>query len=359
MVYTSDLRAKHILRDLHEEILNELRNINLDNNVFLRIFDDPQEDDKLWNNGGLTFIDPDTQKTLGSNDAGWYVSNSNSLEPLVIVEATFGTERGQFGDGQFNRFSHPLAVAKIGYIGVMLIPFKGESYSKSDGIVGKNTSFASMKYAYLSKTIVKAALGVSTREKGEYLIIDFYDLFSLKKLVIEKVKQKFGFENNLKQTIDEIKKKMINYASNGIEPRSKIESLYHSSGKKIINSFGYIFTQNFEALTTSSKRDGHGLLGKILSLPYFWPNENMYAIFLRLDDSVIQKLKKRNGKEVSYIFNNPKMNVISRDQLEFSDKNLEKELIKIEGINLFQNRQSKIIKEIRDQLRTGKIKIKN
>ena len=161
MVYNSDLRGKHILRDLHDVILQELEE-DLSDKVFLRIFDDSQEDDKSWEKGGLTFVDPDSGKSLGSNDAGWYVLDDKP-EPLVIVEATFGTERGQFGDGQFNRFSHPLAVARLGYVGVMLIPFKGESYSKEGGISGKDTEFASMKYAYLSKTMTKTALGVSKK----------------------------------------------------------------------------------------------------------------------------------------------------------------------------------------------------
>lgn len=358
MVYTSDLRGKHILRDLHEEILKELEKVKLDNRVFLRIFDDSQEDDKSWNDGGLTFVDPDSGKTLGSNDAGWGILKGKKIKPLVIVEATFGTERGQFGDGQFNRFSHPLAVAKMGYIGIMLIPFKGESYSKKDGVVGSNTDFAAMKYAYLSKTIVKTALGVSEREKGEYLIIDFYDLHTLKKLIVEKAKEKFGLKNNLEDIIKEIKDKMTKYASDGQEPRSKIDSLFDSNGNKIPKTFGYIFTQNFVALTTSEKRDGHGLLGKILSLPYYWPNETFYPIFLRLDNAAIKKLKEKRGKEISFIFNNPKINVISRDQLEFDDKSLEKKLKDIEEINLFQNRKSELIKEIREQIKIGKIRIK-
>lgn len=59
MVYTSDLRGKHLLRDLHEEVLLELEKDNVRDSVFLRIFDDPQEDDKAWKEGGLTFVDPD------------------------------------------------------------------------------------------------------------------------------------------------------------------------------------------------------------------------------------------------------------------------------------------------------------
>lgn len=359
MVYTSDLRGKHLLRDLHEEVLLELEKDNVRDSVFLRIFDDPQEDDKAWKEGGLTFVDPDSGKTLGSNDAGWYVLKADRPEPIVITEATFGTERGQFGDGQFNRFSHPLAVAKIGHIGIMLIPFVGESYSKKDGVAGKNTEFASMKYAYLNKTMVKAALGVSEREKGEYLIIDFYDLGLLKKLIVEKTKELNGHENELSKILEIVKEKMKDYASGGKESRNKIDLLFGSDGKKMQKSFGYIFTQNFAALTTSEKRDGHGLLGKILVLPYIWPKETMHAIFLRLDNTAIKKLKERNGKEISFIFKNPKINVISRDQLEFDDKKLELDLKKIEDVNLFKNRRNDLIKEIRDQIKIGKIRIKN
>ena len=44
--------------------------------------------------------------------------------------------------------------------------------------------------------MTKTALGASEKEKGEYLIIDFYDLDSLKKLVVEKTKERFGLQNN-------------------------------------------------------------------------------------------------------------------------------------------------------------------
>ena len=69
-------------------------------------------------------------------------------------------------------------------------------------------------------------------------------------------------------------------------------------------------------------------------------------------------MKERQGKEISYIFKNSKINVVSRDQLEFDDKSLETELKSIEGVNLFQNRKTELIKEIRNQLRLGKIRIK-
>jgi len=358
MVYTSDLRGKHILRDLHNELLLSLKNTGLEDKIFLRIFDDPKEDDKIWEDGGLTFEDPDTNKTLGSNDAAWFYLEDEKPAPLVIVEATFGTERGQFGDGQFNRFSHPLAPAKLGYIGIMVLPFKGESYSKDGGIAGRNTTFASLKYAYLNKTIAKTALGICQKENGEYLIIDFYNLDLLKELVIEKLKEKFGHKNNLKQILGKIKKLMENYIANAPEPRNKINNLFDKHGNPIKKSFGYIFTQNFPAFTTSSKRDAHGTLGKILSLPYLWPNEQMYSIFLRLPQSQILKLTQRTGKEIAYIFNNPNSIVISRDDLQFDDQELKNKLVAIERINLFQNRQSGLIKKIRQGIESGKIRIK-
>ena len=81
---------------------------------------------------------------------------------------------------------------------------------------------------------------------------------------------------------------------------------------------------------------------------------NVFLMNLYADVGV----KKRKGKETSYIFKNSKINVVSRDQLEFDDKSLETELKSIEKINLFQNRKTELIKEIRNQLRLGKIRIR-
>lgn len=357
MVYTSDLRGKHILRDLHDDILDELKKIGLEKKLFLRIFDDPSEDNKLWEDGGITFVDPESNKTLGNNDAAWYVTKDQKSIPLIVVEATFSTERGQFGDGQFNRFSHPLAPAKLGYIGIMLIPFKGESYSKINGISEKNTDFASLKYAHLNKNMVQAALGVSQKELGHYLIIDFYDIKLLKSLIIEKTKENFGLDSKLTSILLFIKNKMKNYSGNEIKIRNKIDKLYNNKGDIIPKSFGYIFTQNFLAFTSSSKRDGHGALGKILCLPYIYPNEEMYAIFLRLNSDEIKQLRKRTGKEISYIFKNPKIHVISLDKLQFSDKILKNKLIKIKDINLFQNRKTDLINSVRNKIKNGDILI--
>ena len=179
--------------------------------LFLRIFDDPSEDDKLWEDGGITFIDPDSNKPLGNNDAAWYTIEDDVPTPLVVVEATFGTERGQFGDGQLNRFSHSVAPAKLGHTAVMLIPFKGESYSKEGGIKGYETNFASLKYAHLQKIIVQAALTITKEESGEYLLIDFYDIELLKSLIIEKAKERLGSKSDASRISSSIQQKMKDY----------------------------------------------------------------------------------------------------------------------------------------------------
>lgn len=363
MVYTSDLRGKHIIRDVHAEILKELENLGIINKIFLRIFDDPNEDNMLWEEGGLTFKDPDTGRKLGSNDAAWYYISKGKPIPLIVVESTFGTERGQFGDGQFNRFSHPLAPAKLGYTGVMLIPFKGESYVKNDGIIGFNSEFASMKYAYVNKEMIKSALGVCKKEKGSYLIMDFYQLDILKELVKESIKQNLGLKNSLTQVIKKIKIMMQvclesgQKKSNSIKKLKKITPLFDYNGKEISNSFGIIFTHNFVSLSTSSKRDGHGLLGKTMSLYYIYPDEKMFSIFIRLDRQSIDELKRKKGKEVGYVFNNPNSIIISRDDLIFEDKKLEQKLEKIEEINMFKNRQTELIKQITTEIIRGKVRI--
>jgi len=108
MAYTSDLRVKNLIKEIDLDIRQCINNQEINKLLDLRIFDESDEDAVLYDKGGLSFLDPNTQTELGSNDAGWFL---NGNEPLVIVEGTFGTERGQFGDGQLNRVSHSLGVA--------------------------------------------------------------------------------------------------------------------------------------------------------------------------------------------------------------------------------------------------------
>ena len=356
MAYTSDTRIKNILKDIHEDVLFELKKNALGDKLSLRVFEESSEDGRLFDKGGLTFIDPYTNLKLGSNDAGWTYNG----EPLVIVEGTFGTERGQFGDGQLNRFSHSTGVALNGYIGVTFVPLHGESYSKSGTSpkdVGNNIK---IKPARIHKGFLTGALAICEKEKGWFLVIDAYDRTRLKKLIIESVKDKEGIENELNSIIQEvidIMKEHLGTSIYGARSKQLITSL-HNSNNEIISARSRVYTQNFAALTTSTKRDGHGMLGKNLVEIFSGPNNSKYyAIFIRLRKNEVQDLAKRNSKEFQYIFNHPKVNVRCLDDLNFKDTNLKDEVFEILTTNIFQDRQNELLKRIQTAFNEGLITV--
>lgn len=358
MAYTSDLRLKNLLKDIHTEAVSELKKFGLENKLFLRIFDESSEDAELFINGGLSFKDPFVDLVLGSNDAGWTVDNKT---PLVIVEGTFGTERGQFGDGQLNRFSHSASVAYNNFIGVTFVPFKGESYSK-DGTVLRDikSQQIALKYANLHNGMIQGALNICNNYKGKFLIIDTYDRITLLRLLVESVKNYFNIENTLNSIIAEIILKMKNTLGEkvyGSRSDQVLSALYDVNGKKL-TTHSRIFTQNFYALTNAAQRDGHGLLGKNLIEVSAINNYLYFAIFIRLTQDEVNRLVNRNSKEFQYIFKNTKIIVKCIDDLLFLDRNFEEKVRAIKDINLFQNRDKNIIKEITAALNNGDIKVK-
>ena len=294
MAYTSDTRIKNILKDVHISALKKLNEIGLGDNLVLRVFDESSEDGRYFKDGGLTFKDPYTELTLGSNDAGW-VYNGN---PLVIVEGTFGTERGQFGDGQLNRFSHSTGVALNGFIGVTFVPLKGESYSKS----GRNPSDVDekikIKPANIHKGFLTGALAISEKEKGWFLVIDAYSTDVLINLIVESVKEKENVHNSLQIVINGIISNMRRHLGNteyGSRSNQLITNLYNIN-KTIVSKRSRVYTQNYVALTTSTKRDGHGMLGKNLVEIFSGPSDSdYYAIFIRLRKNDVINLSKRNS----------------------------------------------------------------
>ena len=356
MAYTSDTRIKNILKDVHIEILKELRKIGLGDKLSLRVFDESSEDGRLFSNGGLTFKDPNTNLVLGSNDAGWLYDKN----PLVIVEGTFGTERGQFGDGQLNRFSHSTGVALNGFIGVTFVPMHGESYSKSGTNQTNVDSKIKIKPAKIHKGFLTGAIAISEKEKGWFLVIDAYAPEVLCKLIIESVKEKEGIKNELQKTIDDIISVMKFHLGSSVYGARSIQLItnLYDSGTKKISSRSRMYTQNYAALTTSTKRDGHGMLGKNLVEIYSGPkSSNYYAIFIRLRKNEIKLLSQRNSKEFQYIFNHPKVNVKCFDDLKFNDPKLKKALEDIVSVNIFQNRQNDLIKAIQAAFNNGEIQI--
>ena len=356
MAYTSDTRIKNLLKSVNVSVMDKLSEIGLSDNLEFRVFDESSEDGRYFEEGGLTFKDPYTNLTLGSNDAGWIFKG----EPLVIVEGTYGTERGQFGDGQLNRFSHSTGVALNGYIGVTFIPLKGESYSKS----GRNPAGVSdnirIKPANIHKGFLTGALSISEKESGWFLVIDAYAADQLIELIFEAVKKKEKKDNKLEFVIDSIilsMKKHLGKSEYGAQSDQLINTLYDNS-HRVVSNRSRIYTQNYDALTTSTKRDGHGMLGKNLVELFSGPTDSKYyAIFIRLRKDEIVKLSKRNSKEFQYIFNHPKVNVRCFDDLIFEDVNLKKELDGIISVNMFQNRQKELLKKLQFELNSGRIRV--
>lgn len=354
MSYTSDLRAKNLLTDIDINIRTRLKKEHINVNLEFRVFDESQEDAILWSEGGLCFEDPLTKEKLGSNDAGWFIDKF----PIFIVEGTFGTERGQFGDGQLNRISHPLGPALNGVYGVIMEPFVGQSFikenSKSD-LLSKNISYS---YGRLKKEIALMSLVVSRKNKGKYLVMDPYDKISIENLLFEVIKQHIGMPNNAIDITNSILSKTEEYLAGyqyGELSRQKLNQIYYTDGSCITNGARY-YTHNLESLTTSSKRDGHGLLGKNL-IEMYLAEDKATAIFIRMDNNDFKVLLSRRAKEFTYIYNSPRINVYNLDDLVFDDPSLKDKILALKSQNLHVNTEKEIQKEIQKAFNSGAIKI--
>jgi len=356
MAYTSDLRVKNLLKEIDIDVRKILAKYNLDSNLNLRIYDESDEDALLWKEGGLSFSEPNTGSSLGSNDGAWSIDDSF---PLVVVEGTFGTERGQFGDGQLNRVSHSLGVALNGYIGVTLVPYKGQSFIKKGtrkDILSKNINYAN---GLLHKGMAKLALEFSKNNNGKFLIIDPYEKNLLRDLIVETTLKYYNKKNQYDLVITHILKNMSNYlgvSKYGERSKQTIQALYDEEGNKI-DCRARFYTQNLAALTTSSKRDGHGLLGKNL-IELYSTKKDLYSIFIRLSKEDIDLLKRRKSKEFSFILNNSKIKVKNVDDLVILDKKTMKEVLAFKNQNLHQKSEKELIKKIQQGFNAGKIRIK-
>ena len=134
--------------------------------------------------------------------------------------------------------------------------------------------------------------------------------------------------------------------------------MYGESGK-VISKFSRYHSQNFAALTTSEKRDGHGLFGKCLIESYLCGEEKYHAIFIRLSKSEFGLLRERKQKEFTFIDNSPHINIHSFDDLVFEDTNLRQRIISIRNSNLFQNREGELFKTLQDSFNQGQVFLKN
>ncbi len=356
MAYTSDLRVKNILKEVDIEVRKILAEKEITDRLNLRIYDESDEDALSWNNGGLAFSDPKTGRDLGANDGAWSIDNSY---PLIVVEGTFGTERGQFGDGQLNRISHSLGVALNGYVGVTLVPYKGQSFVKKGSrkdIINKKINYSN---GLLHKGMATLALSFSKNNTGKFLIVDPYEKNLLRDLIVEATLKHLGRKNNFDSIVDRIIKNMTDYLGKsvyGARSKQTIKTIYDESGKTIPGKARF-YTQNIAALTTSTKRDAHGLLGKNL-IELYSTKENLYSIFIRLTKDDIELLRNRRSKEFSFILNNPKIKVKCIDDLIFTDLKVFKDVMAFKDKNLHQESEKALIGEIQNGFNAGTIRIR-
>lgn len=354
MAYTSDLRGKNLLTDIDIDARRILDSEDIKYNLEFRVFDESDEDAKPWQDGGICFSDPLTGNTLGSNDAGWFLDG----KPLLIVEITFGTERGQFGDGQLNRISHSLGPALNGVYGVTVVPFNGQSFiskGTTPGLVSKNIKYS---YGHLHNAMALFGLTISKKESGKYLIMDPYEPDKIRDLLVNLVKDKKGVDNSLQSLTNSILETMSDYLGSfeyGARSNQTIKRVHFTNGEVREDICRY-YTHNLESLTTSTKRDGHGLLGKNL-IEMYLAQDRSTAIFIRMDNADFDILRKRKSKEFLFISTNPRIDVYNFDDLVFSDSRLKETVKKMRSQNLHTDTEKSLMKIIQKSFNDGSIKL--
>lgn len=355
MSYTSDLRAKNLLTDIDISIREKLKQEKISANLEFRVFDESQEDAIMWKDGGLCFADPLTGEKLGSNDAGWFIDGT----PIFIVEGTFGTERGQFGDGQLNRISHPLGPALNGTYGVIMEPFIGQSFVKEGSKPGLKSANISYSYGRLRKEMALISLVISKKYKGKYLLMDPYDRQIIEDLLYQLIKKYLQLPNEADRITESILSETKKYLGNyqyGERSKQKLDRFYYTDGTCVSNGARY-YTHNLESLTTSTKRDGHGLLGKNL-IEMYLAEDKSTAIFIRMDNKDFDVLLSRHAKEFTYIYNSPRINVYNFDDLEFHDQRLRDKILAFKSQNLHTDTEKAIQSDIQDAFHSGVIRVK-
>jgi len=349
MAYDSDTRVKETLKDIS-------RAANL-KNLILRVFDESNDDQKLWNKGGLTF--EDNEILYGSNDAGWflkkpYIINNKKISdftPVLLVEGSYGTETGNVGSAQYARFSHALGPAKEGFIGVYFIPFES-TYIKKDGTCVK---------AYVRYDMLYAALNASNSEKGEYLFIDAYDTQLMGELLRA---LDGGSKIEINQVITKIKKKMKDFADeHTVAERRKY--LYNDSriGKLLMFNVVAFSAYNFRKkikYKAGRFRNGHTIVGDAL-VTHYWHEKPTDFIFPRFTHQDCKDLDSFKKKEWLLLRQIKDLRIVTLEDLEFNDKTLEKELyefidvLPLLGKNLLKKEE--LSKRIFDGFKEGTIKI--
>lgn len=314
MAYDSDTRVKEALKDV-----SRLANLK---RLKLRIFDESNEDQYHWTEGGLTF-GPKTC-IYGSNDAGWFLEEPYYVDgrrismetPVMAVEGSYGTETGNTGSAQYARFSHALGATVEGFIGVYFIPFE----SKYVRGIGDSTN------AYLRPEMLYAALNASKEEKGQYLFIDAYNPDPLIELLSA---LDSGNQDIVERVINQIKAEMLAFA-NKRNSTSRMHYAYnnHRVGKVLMFNVVSFSSYNFRTRTkyrAGRFRNGHTIVGTALIDHYrFGKPFDLILPRFTLDD--VKRLDRLHQKEWILLRTHPDVSVVTLDDLKFKDIHLREQL---------------------------------
>ena len=349
MAYSSDTQVKNVLMDIG-------RKANL-KNLIIRCFSESHYDQLHWTEGGLTFGSKNC--LYGSNDVGFfynkpYFKNKKKVydkTPALIIEGTYGTRKGNTGSAQHARFSHSLGVAIEGFVGIYFIPFES-IYRKANGKQQK---------AYVRYDMLQAAINVSNLEKGQYLFVDANN----ESLMIDILKA-FDSEDEQKINLIIIKVKKIMQDFIDANWPKKLPLLFNNKriGKLLmfnVVNFSNINFRTKEKYKSGRFRNGHTILGTVLTLSYLFSDKPLDLILPRFTNEDCKLLDSFQKKEWLLLRAQKNINIVTLDDLEFKNSLLKNELYSfLDTLPLLGNallKKNRLAKEIKLGFTNKEIKI--
>jgi hypothetical protein len=364
MAYGSDFRVKYLMREIQRKVTKKLKDEGLKNPLLLRVFDESEDDEKIWGCGGLTFHTPSGDLT-GANDAAWYLEKhwfdphdpdkkKTKAKPVLVVEGTFGTETGNIGDAQKTKVGHVVDLAEKKIIGAIVMP-KVSEYFKHDTKELKSKPTFVQKARWFQEILIAALIRTEKFKKsgGYYLVIDAYD----KELLIDLV-YKLAIKNqDTKQTKDEkrineydldetINKIICEMRTRGslkdylkktaeINPpkNGTVLKLQTCNGKfsdthaaKIHSHDAKAFGMVKDSKNAGTFRNGHILRGNVQDVQVITAKKT-FLILPRMNKEDYDKIESSgNKKEWNAIVNDKNLGLLTLDDIDF--KNDEKKLKK-------------------------------
>jgi len=336
MAYSSDSKVKRKLLEIHQEA--KLKNLKP------RWHEESNDDQKLWNDGGLTFSHDGFQ--YGSNDFAWYLDKPSIVNgvhskttPVVVVEGTVGLNAGNTGSAQFARFSHSLGASLNGVCGITFQNFQGTyrnqpAYSQYDYIIATTE---------ITKKLQTPNLFIDYDNPNLLIhLLKAYDqnnVASINKIIHECLitAKKFAESRNKNKVF------LINQNENNFL-KINWSDLYNKKYRDSSAAYIKIMWFNILAFTTSSDRNDHTVLGEVLANSYLFPDLKGYLLLPRCSKKDLTVLKNSHKKEHRLLSNHKDINLLTFDDINFGNNPLKEKISNIRKKKLL----GKFLKEKND-----------